>query len=542
MDRAILNSSTLHQHCFEQAQVPLLVIDHTKSIMLANQAARNLLPHQEIEGVLIDLLFQPSRYYDEITLPDGHTEVKLERRVSGKDHLDHTYSIEIKHLQGDDQGYFLATLLNHDHIESADKSLADMAFRDMLTGCFNRNYLNTMFTMDAPTPWDVTLYFFDLDKFKYINDLYGHRAGDEVLQQFAHRVKAITRESDKLIRMGGDEFCLITFRNNKYYEQVCLKIIEQVDIPFETYKGSLSVGCSIGVVRANKADKDLTTLLSHADQAMYAAKASQYSRFKEFHSGDHYPDAICNLELLEDLKKAIKNKEIYCVYQPVYNPNREIVSLEALARWHHEKMGFISPLKFIELAFNNKLLATLERYIFQSVTLFMAQLKELNVQRPVHINVTNEWLDKKNNIKHINQLLDMYFLSKDMLILEITEDSIYTENTFEVIDQLVNEGYNIYIDDFGTGFSNLQSIKASSAQVIKFDRSLVVNQGSDDFTKYLVDACKSIGKKVLYEGVETEEEMQQALMQGADLIQGFYLSNPLSAESTKQVLLNSTMK
>ncbi|NVK23419.1 MAG: EAL domain-containing protein [Gammaproteobacteria bacterium] len=513
---------------------PLVVIDNQCNVLYQNKHAQSLFGDKEAN---IKHFIAPHRSDEAIELKSIKAERVYERRLI-INNQEHPYKLcFFKSMQHQEQCYYIWFIDNSVH-ENHDRKMAELAFIDTLTQCFNRTYLNTVLRLDDEIETDMTVFYLDLDKFKAVNDTYGHNAGDEVLRQVAERIRLSSRRHDRVLRLGGDEFCILFFELLPDAESIAHKLYDALIKPIFSSFGELEVGCSIGISAANKQTSTLSKLLSHADQAMFKAKKSKLHHV--FRYDNSQQEELETYSFVSDLKNAFKDELIYCVYQPVYDSELSVVSLEVLARWYHPKLGAISPAKFIPLLEKHGLSVQFDKYILKkAVTLSSRMRQKFSKSLPLQVNVSANIEELSSLTSQLNTYVAQADIDKSDIIIEITEGKIYSDKALSIIDKLSAEGLKVYMDDFGTSYSNLKNLLKSSVTVIKFDRSLITNLSQPDFTKHLVAACKSIDKQILFEGVETKADAVFAKECRADLLQGFYFSKPLTEEQLVGELLPS---
>lgn len=427
------------------------------------------------------------------------------------------------------------------------------ANHDQLTQIPNRGKLIDIFQQQASLIDNEQLFsaliFLDLDRFKQINDNHGHIAGDKVLQQVTVRIQNLIQHNCHLARLGGDEFAVLVNASNPTAlitatTMLCNNIIAEANKPFSIDNHILHIGASIGVSLIPEHAKCFEEAMRFSDTAMYFSKINGRNRHT-FYTPD-MSEALLKKSLLErDLRQAVEQEEIEVHYQPKININNTLGGFEALLRWNHSTLGYISPLVVLEMAEEIGIINQLGRHIFKNS---IAQLEQWLAQGyepgAMAINVAPEQLDDVNFIDFIKTTLASTPLVKpSMLELEITENAMLKnkQESLKLLKQLQKMGLKIAIDDFGTGYSSLSYLLDIPASILKIDRSFIIKLEQDNdastLLRSLIELGKSIGYSIVAEGIETEQQAEFLRQCGTDQLQGYLFSKPLSATQAERRFL-----
>lgn len=395
----------------------------------------------------------------------------------------------------------------------------------------------------------LAILFIDLDNFKLYNDSYGHEFGDHLLITIASALKTTVRRSDDVGRLGGDEFviCLPDAQNEAAVKHIAAKVVDAVSGITEIDDTRVTITASVGVSMFPSDGDDLTTLLQCADHAMYGAKnkGKNQVRFFSGGSGEDMPD---NYQLIEDLGIAIATDQLELYFQPIIDPStRQVYKAEALVRWHHPKLGMVSPGTFVPLAEKYGLAKLLGDWVTNRA---MECLKEWTARfRPdfqVGINKSAyEFYDHDECVANLSRALAKNGLSGENLIIEITEHSLmeHSKVTERILNSYRELGVRIALDDFGTGYSSLAYLKRYPVDFIKIDRSFVATLEYDTVDYHLCDSivqiAQKLGLKVVAEGIETPHQADLLLGLGVNLLQGFMYSKPLPVEEFEQFVMQA---
>lgn len=430
-------------------------------------------------------------------------------------------------------------------LEASRAQAQHLAFHDALTGLANRALFEDRLTRALATARggakSVALLYFDMDRFKDVNDSLGHPAGDELICAFARRLVEATRVSDLVARIGGDEFAIIQsdVASRAEAEILCMRIVEAVSEPFDLAGSRLNIGVSIGVAIAPDDADDRTELARKADIALYEAKAGGRGRYVFF---DLAMDAsIRHRHVMDqDLRAAlIAGDQFEVVYQPVYSGRtHRICGAEALVRWRHPRFGFLSPATFIPVAEATGLIEPLGDWVLEQACRAAMRwpIKMLSV------NISAVQLRNTGFADRVLQILDRIGFDPARLELEITETS-FIESASHCRPNLAAlraRGVQIALDDFGTGYSSFSHLREFDVDRIKIDQSFVrgidIANGGSPIIRAIVALAKASGLQVTAEGVETAAQSKFLTRAGCNLLQGFLLSRPIGAAELEALL------
>ncbi len=419
----------------------------------------------------------------------------------------------------------------------AEETLRHQALHDTLTGLPNRALLQSRLRQAIAAAQSGTeilaLLLLDLDRFKEINDTFGHHAGDLLLQQVGARLLRTLRSSDTVARLGGDEFAIVLTAGDKQsVAETARRVLAAFEAPFVVEGQPFEVGTSIGIAYYPDHGDDVQTLLRRADVAMYVAKRA-HSGYVVYtcEQDQHSPD---RLALVADLRHAIARGELLLHYQPkAAIASGHISGVEALARWSHPQRGLVPPDQFIPLAEQTGLIGALTLWVLDAALRQCRDWRRQGLDLGVAVNLsTHSLLDAR--LPHtIADLLNTYQIPPGKLRLEITESSIMADpaRAQEVLTRLSALGVCIAIDDFGTGYSSLAYLKRLPVNELKIDKSFVSHMREDRTDAAIVSStiglAHSLGLHVVAEGVEDSETWDLLATLGCDTAQGYYLSRPL---------------
>jgi diguanylate cyclase (GGDEF)-like protein/PAS domain S-box-containing protein len=432
-----------------------------------------------------------------------------------------------------------------------------MAHHDQLTGLPNRHYLAT-FLPEAIAEARASnlmlgVVFLDLDRFKHINDTRGHETGDKLLQEVARRLRACVRDTDVVIRMGGDEF-VVVFRNVRSYDEVTLganRINDSLNKPIIIDQHPLQTTGSVGVSLFPRDGADMGELLKHSDTAMYQAKDRGRNNVQMF-------SQIMNRKLKHrvameaSLRDALRLKQLDVHYQPFVNLlTRKVVGLEALIRWRHPVHGMVPADQFIPVAEETGLIVPMGNFVLHRTLQTMSAWQRAGVKLvPISLNVAPAQLQRGELQSTISTLLATHGLKADLLQLEMTERAVFDstqtktgENRQDTMVRLRDLGLKIAIDDFGTGYSSLSYLKNWRVDALKIDRSFVRDLVTDSSDLAIVSAIIAIARhlhiQVIAEGIEGYQQAEILRKLGCTVGQGFLFARPMPPEQCLAMLGNN---
>jgi diguanylate cyclase (GGDEF)-like protein len=422
-----------------------------------------------------------------------------------------------------------------------------LALHDALTGLPNRvlfadrtrRAIISAERGDAP----VVVMLIDLDRFKDINDTLGHHYGDEVLRQMAQRLTELLDPRDTLARLGGDEFAVLlrSVRDDKEGMAVAASIRRALAKPFEAEGVSLELGGSVGVASHPEDGADVETLMQRADVAMYQAKGGATG--VERYSVKQDDSSLERLALAADLRRALEQNEFVPYFQPKVDMRTDrVCGAEALLRWMRADGKEVSPEVFIPLAEQTGLIVPVTLQVIASAVRECAVWRGHGHDVSVAVNLSARALVHPGLPDHVEELCRCWDLPTRALVLEITESMIVDDpgRALPVIERLAELGVRLSIDDFGTGYSSLEYLKTLPVREMKIDRSFVAGMADDvrdvAIVRHSVDLGRSLGLRVVAEGVETVEAHELLAAMGCDQAQGYYYSRPIPSEEFERWL------
>jgi diguanylate cyclase (GGDEF)-like protein/PAS domain S-box-containing protein len=472
------------------------------------------------------------------TSPDGEQAVSVRVRRDGLDQI-HAEG-EIRNLLDDPTvGGLIVTIRDVTDRRLLEEQLTHQALHDSLTGLANRRLFADRLAHALQRRGDrmepQTVLFIDLDDFKTVNDSLGHGPGDAVLAAIGSRIGGLLRAGDTVARVGGDEFAvLIESATVAEAQEAADRLNESISQPIDLGEVTVQINASIGITQAIPGEVTAQEALRNADLAMYWAKESGKATSAVYESRLHV-EALERLQLRADLQHALRSDELVLHYQPEVDLGTgAIVAVEALVRWQHPTRGLLSPMTFVPLAEETRLITSLDRWVLQTACRTAADLHTRHPDVAMSVNLSAAYLDHPDLVPTVAKALHDNDLAPRCLILEITESAILRDITAVSprLAALREMGVRIAIDDFGTGYSSLAYLSQLDVDILKIDKSFIDRVTIDPQDAAITEAIISIGHSLalqtVAEGVEDAEQAEWVRASGCAIGQGYIWSRPLA--------------
>ncbi len=423
-------------------------------------------------------------------------------------------------------------------IQAREGEIRRLAYQDALTDLPNREQFRHDLRQaiqkadEDGTPCAVLL--LDMDRFKHVNDVLGHRFGDRLLRAVAERLRndALT-ERDVLARLSGDEFAiLLQATDAKAAFPVAQRILAAFERPITLDDHTVDLGAGIGVASSPEHGVDADTLLSRAEVAMYAAKQNQ-SGTVTYHPGlDSTSEE--SLTMLSELRSAVDQQQLRLFLQPKINLRTgEVLGAEALVRWEHPVRGMVPPMRFIPFAEQTGFVRVLTMWMIEQVAQMSHALTEQGMRMKLAVNLSTRDLMDQELPNKLEKVLERYSIDPGLLVLEITESAIMDDpqRALQTLNRLHTMGLKLSVDDFGTGYSSLAYLKRLPVDELKIDKSFVMNMESDlqdaKIVRSTVDLAHNLGLTVVAEGVESAKSWKLLDSLSCDEVQGYFIAKPM---------------
>lgn len=502
--------------------------------------------HRDPNEILANRFADPAEYAELIEHLTKHGECRMSARVHTASGIcwHEITARECRDVASGDRAY-LITEIDISDLKETERRVRYLADHDVLTGLPNRNFIQARLPrsiLEASTHGGQMVFMMlDLDRFKSINDTLGHAAGDELLVKVSARLKRVVGDLGLVARFGGDEF-LIVLKSSEILDdgrdmrQILLRIFRD---PIIIRGHRFVVTPSIGISRFPTDGSDLSTLLVNADLALYEAKEQGRNTFVSFNpSLQQRVEEQLQLDI--DLKVGIEEKQFELYYQPrVDIATNAIVGAEALIRWRHPKRGLLAPDTFIQRCEETGIINEIGVTVLESVGQLQADLARDGHDLSLSLNLSSRQFSDHRLETTVMGLRHKTGCDPSRIELEITESMLMSENVgdIEQLQAFRSEGFDISIDDFGTGFCNLAYIQRYPITALKIDRSFISDfETNGAVTSLIMSLSRLIGVKAVAEGVETEQQLEWLRSKDCDEYQGYLFSRPVPVDMFRSLL------
>lgn len=434
--------------------------------------------------------------------------------------------------------------------------LSHQALHDALTGLPNRilfmEHLTKAIQRHRRNPdYLFAVLFIDLDRFKIINDSWGHAVGDQLLIAISGLLQECSRDLDTVARLSGDEFTILVEDLQDHQDAIAIaeRLLDQLSLPIHLPEQKVFSGASIGIVLGSSNYDDGLELLRDADIAMYRAKALGKGRYAVFDQ-EMYDQTIHLSQLETNLRAALEHQDFVLYYQPIVSlETSKLVGFEALVRWQHPQQGLIAPGEFIAIAEDTGLIIPIGEWVLhracQQLYTWQSELPEAETLH-ISVNLSSKQIKQLDFIDKLSQILADTGLQGSSLKLELTETMLMDqgEKTIELLTQIKQQQVQLSIDDFGTGYSSLSYLHRFPVDTLKIDRSFVnqiTAEGNNcEIVKTIVTLAHSLGMKAIAEGVETAHQVTHLTNLGCEAAQGYYFAKPLNQMEAQLLIRNNS--
>ncbi|MBP8028904.1 MAG: EAL domain-containing protein [Giesbergeria sp.] len=526
-----------------QSPLPLVITDMKANIEFVNEAFVRSCEYSEAELIgqnprILQSGKTPAATYRNIwaQLQQGKPwqgEV-TNRSKSGREYIESVLIYPVRNAQGN-VTHYLAHKEDMTERKQAAAHIRQLSHYDQLTGLPNRAMLRERFQYAISQGQMLALLWVDLDRFKDINDALGHSAGDALLLEVSLRLRSQLGAEDTLSRHSGDDFvALLAHTSQSQAAQRCIQLLESLNAPVLIAGQEVFLTASIGIAITPGDGDNLESLLKNAENAMYRVKDEGRNSYR-FFTAEMQAHSARALTLGNALKQALHRDELHLVYQPQMSlADGSIVGAEALLRWIHPHLGFISPGEFIPLAEANGLIVPIGEWVLQTALRQMRHWRDQGLPlMTIAVNISAVQFEQPGLVGLVRQLLKDTGIPPEGLELELTEAVAMKapETVAKTMKELGQQGVRLSIDDFGTGYSSLSYLKRFNIHKLKIDQSFVrdISADPDDqaIATAIVQMAHSLGMSTIAEGVETAEQLDFLRLRGCDQIQGYYFSRPL---------------
>lgn len=543
----------IYKRIFDSASEGMVITDSTGRILAVNEAFTIITGYQQAEVIgqnprILNSGQQGADFYEQmwrVLTENGSWEGEIWNRKKNGTVYPEWLTINSIRNEHKDIVHYFATFYEIGELKKREKQIAFMAYHDILTRLPNRSHLEQKLAKSLVRIKNeggkLAVLYIDLDNFKNINDVFGHKHGDDLLLQVSQRFTSVLTGNDMLCRIGGDEFILLLEQidNDSLIYLTANRIFAVLKNPFVLDFKKIYVNASIGIAVYPDDGETALDLIRSADMAMHQAKREGKNRHVQFTKGMH-DELYEKLRIESGIRYGLLHHEFVVYYQPKVNISaRRTSSLEALIRW--EKGGkMISPAAFIPIAEESSLIDEICLFVLHEACAFHTTMQQQGVAVPVSVNISPRQFHNLDFVDIVEDLLGRYQVEPHYLEFEITETTAMhdVEHTLNIMHRLRELGIFFSIDDFGTGYSSLGSLSKMPVNTLKIDKQFVDDlETNSGIVATIIAISQQMHLNVVAEGVETEEQLRRLDAMGCHEVQGYYFSRPVSGDNILQYLL-----
>ncbi|NNM00926.1 MAG: EAL domain-containing protein [Gammaproteobacteria bacterium] len=552
---ALRESESYNRTLFEESPIGLVLSDMQGNLLDVNPAFAAILGRSVEETQKLTAWdITPAEYADEErenleNLARSGRYGPYEKEYIHKDGRRIAVRLTGRTLLKEGKQYAWSSVEDISDYKLARDRIDHMAFHDALTDLPNRELLRDRLEhavrLAHRSNTRVGVMFIDIDRFKTINDSFGHSHGDELLRQVADRLRRNVRESDTVARFGGDEFIVIAegLADRDQLDRLATNLIESMRLPFQIDSRELFVTTSIGITLGPDDGASAEALIAQADSAMYKAKESGRNTM-QLHSPDFGDLVAARAAVESDLRGALEREELRLYLQPILNLDAEQqIGMEALMRWQHPERGMVGPAEFIPVMEDSGMIVPASRWILEQSCRYLREVHEVTGrQLSISVNFSALCFYDSKIAEHVEQVIEEHGLRPENLIVEITESTLFRDpqRVTPVLDYLKDLGVQVALDDFGTGQSSLSHLRNFPIDIVKIDRGFVGDIPRDrndcELVSAIIAMAHSLNKCVVAEGVENEAQLAFLRDRGCDKVQGYLFSQPMPEQQMLEYL------
>ena len=531
-------SSKLMSYAFSRSTDPMLIINKSLRLLEANQAFCKIsnLSDKTIGRYSLSKFIKFSRLELEELRQDESLSIETKLHLSDQNVID--VDLKISEFKSNESAsdYYVVALRDLTDKKKSERKLYQLAHFDPLTNLLNRTSLKLQFDrlVNSCEQIKFSVVFVELEGLKEVNDRWGHEACDLLITHQADAFSALLGEDAHLCRWGSDEFVyILPYTQESLLLENGNEIIRCVNkMNFEVEGQKIPISCSVGIAIYPENGKDFEEIIRAADSAMFNAKSRGKNEVQIFYQGIT-DEAMKKLNMLNELREAVTSESLNFVLQGKYDEQRQLIGAELLCRWHSPSFGHVSPGIFIPMIEQHGLESALGLLAVKQAAVFGNVLANYGVKIPISVNISSPQILDPEFLPQIMSICSEYDAAHEFIELEITESvfMLEDESPTERLLEIQKAGFRISLDDFGTGYSSLSYLRQFQFDVVKIDRSFILDLENSERAYNLfvsiMDMCKALRTDTVVEGIETEKQFELLSKVGVNKYQGFLLGRPI---------------
>ncbi|TYL47450.1 EAL domain-containing protein [Marinomonas sp. IMCC 4694] len=538
----------LYKQAFESSNQSIYLTDCNHNILFVNPSFTHFFgrDYLDIKDKKDDILYHHSskKLHDEAIESLINEVDHVEERMTCTTAFDNAApvicNVNIVMVHDDESHNFLHFVEDITKQVTAEESMKDVAFKDPLTGIANRHSFNVTFKEQFEEAQrqgeQLSIFFIDLDKFKYLNDQYGHEYGDLLLTQAAERLNNCSMSSDFVARLGGDEFVVLIPGNQpkSNLESVARRILSEFSRPFTLKDLEYKCTCCIGIAQYPDDSMSKNSLLNAADSAMYIAKRSGRNDFA-FYNYEKQKITNQHEHRFKEIEQAVEKSLVHLYFQPIHDMvTGDVVSFEALARYINEEGILQPPSYFLPYIESDPIIHKLGVNQIREIKRYLKVLKYHGVHLPISVNLSSYQVKSDAIIKELELIAESAPDIVRLLKIEVTETMLFESDSIAIknLNHINKLGYSLVLDDFGTGHSSIYSLKKINFEIVKIDKIFIEeikkqHENERKFLNAIIAMIQNLNAKIICEGIENKEQVDYLLQRGCNIGQGYYYSKAI---------------
>ncbi|MBF7072810.1 EAL domain-containing protein [Glaciecola sp. MH2013] len=531
-------SSKLMSYAFSRSNDPMLIVNKGLRLVEANEAFCSLsnIPSQSINRFSLSKFLKLSRLELEDLQESSQLNMETKLFLTPEENVDVELSISEFKANETSSDYYIVALRDLTEKKKAERALYKLAHFDPVSKLLNRTAFKSRYEMLCKLGKysQLAMVFIEIEGFKDISDQFGHEACDKLIAEFSSKLKDKVEHNESLCRWGNTEFCFLLKVDSSASLSSQIKALELflTSTKLDIQGHALATTFSIGVTKIEERNLNFDQIARDTDAAMFKAKSLGKNRSQLFYEGIA-DEALRRLRMLNELRTALEEESLIFVLQGKYDQNRQLIGAEILCRWESSTFGQVSPGEFVPIIEQYGMESQLGLLAVKRAATYSRVLKDYGVEIPISVNISSPQIMQEGFLYDICAICEQQKVAHKNIELEITESVFMFEEKepATILRQIQAAGFRISLDDFGTGYSSLSYLQQFQFDVVKVDRSFILelndNERAYNLFIAIMNMCKALKTETVVEGIETEEQFKILNEAGVNKFQGFLLGRPI---------------